>query len=65
MSREPGELGLAFSLRSQVPANEADLRWVMTRRLPTLPLTGLTRKVLQRLGLMGVQQVRIDAARPV
>lgn len=62
---QPGELGRGFNLRAQIPASEADLRWVPTRRLPDLPLTGLTRKVLQRLGLMGMQQVRIGRGRAV
>ena len=62
---QPGETGLGISLRSQLPANQADLRWVSTRRLYTQPLTGLTRKALQRLGLMKRSEVRISPDRTV
>jgi A/G-specific adenine glycosylase len=62
---EPGEPGLRVSLRSQLPANESDLRWISSRRLGTQPLTGLARKALQRLGLMKMQNVRVSAARTV
>ncbi len=57
---EPGELGRGFTLRAQVPAKDDDLRWVATPRLHGLPLTGLTRKALQRLGLMRMQEVRLS-----
>lgn len=62
---DPNELGRGFGLRAQVPAREADLRWTSTHRLTTLPLTGLTRKVLHRLGLMGTSPVRISPTRQI
>ncbi|HEY4358701.1 MAG TPA: A/G-specific adenine glycosylase [Acidobacteriaceae bacterium] len=46
-------------LMHAVPATEADLRWMPTMRLNELPLTGLARKVLQRLGLMRLPTVRL------
>jgi A/G-specific adenine glycosylase len=44
-------------LRKEVTADAEALSWVRTSRLGTLPLTGLARKVLQRLGVMEVQGV--------
>jgi A/G-specific adenine glycosylase len=41
-------------LRRAIPASNKDLTWVLTTRLNTLPLTGLTRKALQRLDVMPV-----------
>jgi len=41
-------------LRHAVPASNSDLHWVLTNRLGALPLTGLTRKALQRLDVMAV-----------
>jgi A/G-specific adenine glycosylase len=41
-------------LRRAVPASNGDLHWVLTSRLGTTPLTGLTRKALQRLDVMAV-----------
>jgi A/G-specific adenine glycosylase len=41
-------------LRRAVPASNSDLHWVLTRRLNSIPLTGLARKVLQRLDVMSV-----------
>ncbi len=46
-------------LRRAVPAARADLHWVPTNRLAALPLTGLTRKALQRLGVMAVKLPRL------
>ena len=46
-------------LRRAVPAARADLQWVRTSRLLSLPLTGLARKVLQRLDVMAVRPVRL------
>jgi A/G-specific adenine glycosylase len=46
-------------LRRSVPAARADLQWVRTSRLLSLPLTGLARKVLQRLDVMAVRPVRL------
>ncbi len=62
---EPSEIGPGFSLRAQVPANDADLHWLPSHRLHGKPLTGLTRKVLQRLGLMAMNDVRIGPDRVV
>ena len=44
------------ALRAAVPAAEDDLEWVGTKTLPDLPLTGLARKVLQRLDVMAVRR---------
>jgi A/G-specific adenine glycosylase len=40
------------ALRRAIPANPQDLQWVRIQRLATLPLTGLARKILQRLKVM-------------
>ena len=45
------------SLRRQVPAAPSDLEWVETTKLAQKPLTGLARKVLQRLDIMAVPQI--------
>jgi A/G-specific adenine glycosylase len=42
----------AHALRSAIPTSPDNLHWVRTTRLASLPLTGLTRKVLQRLKVM-------------
>jgi A/G-specific adenine glycosylase len=47
------------ALLSQVPAAESDLEWTPANRLSFLPLTGLTRKVLQRLGVMTLPRVQL------
>ncbi len=60
---QPGEVGPGFSLRAQVPANEDNLRWLPAHRLHNKPITGLTRKVLQRLGVMGMNDVLIGPNR--
>src|ERR1700722_2852617 len=41
-------------LRRAIPASNSDLHWVLTSRLGAMPLTGLTRKALQRLDVMAV-----------
>jgi A/G-specific adenine glycosylase len=46
-------------LRRAVPAARADLQWVRTNRLLSMPLTGLARKILQRLDVMAVRPVRL------
>jgi A/G-specific adenine glycosylase len=51
-------------LRRAVPAARADLHWVRTSRLLSLPLTGLARKVLQRLDVMAVRPVRLPEPEP-
>ena len=45
------------SLRRQIPAAPSDLEWVETTKLAQKPLTGLARKVLQRLDVMAVPQI--------
>ncbi|MEO6803894.1 MAG: A/G-specific adenine glycosylase [Granulicella sp.] len=40
------------TLRTSIPASKPMLHWAPTTDLATLPLTGLTRKVLQRLKLL-------------
>jgi A/G-specific adenine glycosylase len=47
----------AHTLRSAIPTDVHNLHWVRTTRLASLPLTGLTRKILQRLKVM--QSTRI------
>jgi A/G-specific adenine glycosylase len=47
------------SLLAQVPAKPEDMAWVGSTRLRLLPLTGLARKTLQRLGVMSVPKVRV------
>jgi A/G-specific adenine glycosylase len=46
-------------LRRAVPAAKSDLHWLPTNRLGSLPLTGLARKVLQRLDVMTVTLPRL------
>jgi A/G-specific adenine glycosylase len=46
------------ALRRAVPLAKADLHWVNTSTLGGLPLTGLARKVLQRLDVMAVKPLR-------
>jgi A/G-specific adenine glycosylase len=48
-------------LRRAVPASSKDLTWVLTNRLAALPLTGLTRKALQRLDVMPVTLPKLPA----
>jgi A/G-specific adenine glycosylase len=48
-------------LRRAVPAAKSDLHWVLTSRLGSLPLTGLTRKALQRLDVMAVNLPKLPA----
>ncbi len=52
------------TLREAVPLAQDALMWVRGRRLPHLPLTGLTRKVLQRMGVMRVAPVSELAVKP-
>jgi len=52
--RGPGDT----TLRQAVPLAKEDLHWIRTTRLGTLPLTGLARKVLQRLDVMNVLPIR-------
>ena len=61
----PEELSRSFTLLAQVPASPADLRWLPAPGLNAHPLTGLARKVLQRLGLMNTGKVRVGPNRTV
>jgi A/G-specific adenine glycosylase len=54
-ARGPKDRGL----RRAVPATRCDLYWVRTSRLAQEPLTGLARKVLQRLDVMAVKPLRL------
>jgi len=47
------------ALRRAVPAAKNDLFWTRTNRLAQEPLTGLARKVLQRLNVMEVTPLRL------
>jgi A/G-specific adenine glycosylase len=40
------------ALRRAIPKDSSELHWVGIARLPGLPITGLTRKILQRLHVM-------------
>lgn len=50
--RAGGRQGEVNTLRRAVPNSTRDLLWVPVLRLPAIPLTGLTRKILQRLNVM-------------
>jgi len=43
-----------LSLLSSIPTAQSDMFWFPVTRLPALAITGLTRKVLQRLGVMQI-----------
>ena len=47
------------ALQAAVPASPDDLEWIVTRSLSDLPLTGLARKVLQRLDVMAVRRPQL------
>jgi len=55
--RHPG--GTVNALRSAVPADSGDLQWVRAARLSGMPLTGLARKILQRLQVMEKPHIAI------
>ena len=40
------------TLRDAIPVADRSLHWIPTRKLAAYPLTGLARKVLQRLDIM-------------
>jgi len=44
--------GETTGLRREIPASVADLHWASAQQLNVLPLTGLARKVLVRMGVM-------------
>jgi A/G-specific adenine glycosylase len=43
-----------------VPVNQEALEWIRTNRLAAQPLTGLARKVLQRLDVMELRKIRVE-----
>jgi A/G-specific adenine glycosylase len=47
-------------MRQALIGNEESLEWVRTSRLASHPLTGLARKVLQRLDVMEVRKVQLE-----
>lgn len=49
----------AKALRAAVPALPKDLRWCRTTRLAGVPLTGLARKILQRLNVMDTPRLAL------
>jgi A/G-specific adenine glycosylase len=49
---EPGNARGTNILRKAAQKDAASLRWVLVTRLPGVPLTGLARKILQRLHVM-------------
>ena len=58
LHEHPGVSGVteaAVSLLRAIPASLDDLHWASTQQLPMLPLTGLARKCLARLGLMEIR----------
>jgi A/G-specific adenine glycosylase len=46
-------------LRRRVPKDGGDLHWVNSARLPGMPLTGLARKILQRLKVMASARMNV------
>ena len=52
------------ALRRAVPAASSDLHWVRASRLLSLPLTGLARKILQRLDIMDIHPIRLPEPDP-
>jgi A/G-specific adenine glycosylase len=55
---DPSELSHDPTLLDELPS-AADREWVQASQLQHLPLTGLARKTLQRLGVMAVPRVQI------
>jgi A/G-specific adenine glycosylase len=49
------------ALRRAVPAARTDLHWVRTSKLGQMALTGLARKILQRLDVMSVRPVELPS----
>ncbi len=47
------------SLISNIPVQDTSLRWIAAGKLPLLPLTGLARKVLQRLKIMAISSTEL------
>ncbi len=57
---ESNPAATAPSLRDQLPAAPRDLEWVDTGKLAQVPLTGLSRKALQRLAVMAVPRMTLN-----
>jgi A/G-specific adenine glycosylase len=55
----PGELHNAASLMNEISAAASQLEWVAVNRLAAVPLTGMARKVMQRLRVMAVPKVEL------
>jgi A/G-specific adenine glycosylase len=51
--------GRVPALRGKIPKGSGELHWVNVHRLPGLPLTGLARKVLQRLKVMATVRMNV------
>jgi A/G-specific adenine glycosylase len=49
----------ARPLRSAVPKDGGDVHWANVLRLPGLPITGLARKILQRLNVMASARMNV------
>lgn len=49
----------AHPLRRAIPKNSRDLHWVNIARLAGVPITGLTRKILQRLHVMENPRINV------
>jgi A/G-specific adenine glycosylase len=47
------------ALRGKVPKGSGELHWVNVQRLPGMPMTGLARKVLQRLKVMDTVRMNV------
>jgi A/G-specific adenine glycosylase len=57
---DPDKAKAELSLLDEVPAAVADLEWVSASNLRRLPLTGLARKALQRLGVMPMPKIKLE-----
>jgi A/G-specific adenine glycosylase len=51
--------GGVAALRSSIPKGAGDLHWVNVQRLPGMPVTGLARKILQRLKVMDTVRMNV------
>jgi A/G-specific adenine glycosylase len=51
--------GALPALRSAIPRGAGDLHWVNVLRLPGIPMTGLARKILQRLKVMETVRMNV------
>jgi A/G-specific adenine glycosylase len=51
--------GALSALRRAIPKGSRDLHWVNVQRLPRMPVTGLARKILQRLKVMETVRMNV------